>query len=363
MIRVQPFAVALAMTLVVTACRPPAGGSVEPSASSIAGDLVPSAEIRVIVHLPGAPDVLTAPLAYAAASDAITAAGVSIDQIAPSLGEEPLNPAGSETELHLYFATPAAVSASLTPGRDELVMIANLQQRSSKVLVAPSPGVTTAADLSGTTVLVQGIIGDEIPLLALLAREGAENVTVEFPSDPSLPIDLTPLFDGSVSAAFLTSYDGLARAQEFISAETGAPIGADGISVIDLGDTAEIQGLGIWAASAALEIPNLEIAAALVLIGLMDGLAFCRDLPVDCAAVFEQGGQTDRFGDALVWSLDQLNASIWPAPAGVLSTTAAGSAGANVTDKVLTLALQYLPSEIDRIGADWTPSGTALPLE
>lgn len=362
MIRVQPFAVALAMTLVATACRPSIGGSVEPSASSIAGELKPSAEIRVIVHLPGAPDVLTAPLAYATASEAIAAAGVTIDQIAPSLGEEPLNATGSETELHLYFATPAAVSASST-ARDQLVMIGNLQQRSSKVLVAPSSGATTAADLSGTTVFVQGIIGDEIPLLALLAREGAENVTAEFPADPSLPIDLTPLFDGSVSAAFLASYDGLARAQEFISAETGAPVGAGGISVIDLGDTAEIQGLGLWAASAALENPNLEIAAALVLIGLTDGLAFCRDLPVDCAAVFEQGGQTDRFGDGLVWSVDQFNASIWPAPAGVLSTAAAGSAGANVTDKVLTLALEYLPSEIDRIGEGWVSSGTALPLE
>jgi hypothetical protein len=351
------------MALVATACRPPIGGSVEPSASSIAGELKPSAEIRVIIHLPGAPDVLTAPLAYAAASEAIAAAGVSIDQIAPSADEEPLNATGSETELHLYFATPAAVSAADVAGRDQLVMIGNLQQRSSKVLVAPSSGATTAADLSGTTVLVQGIIGDEIPLLALLAREGAENVTAEFPADPSLPLDLTPLFDGSVSAAFLASYDGLARAQEFISAETGAPVGADGISVIDLGDTAEIQGLGLWAASAALEIPNLEIAAALVLIGLTSGLAFCRDLPVDCAAVFEQGGQTDRFGDALIWSLDQFNASIWPAPAGVLSTTAAGSAGANVTDRILTLALEYLPSEIDRIGEGWVSSGTALPLE
>ena len=222
----------LSIALVAVACRPPVGGSVEPSASSIAGELRPSKEIAVTVHLPGAPDVLTAPLAYAAASETIAAAGITLNQVAPTAGEAPFPLVASKTRLQLYIATPDAVAASAT-ARESLVMIANLQQKTSMVLVAPASGAATAADLSGSTILVQGIVGDEIPLLALLAREGAENVTVEFPADSSIPLDLTPLYDGTYAAAFLTQYDGLARAQEFISLESGLPVGPDGITLID----------------------------------------------------------------------------------------------------------------------------------
>ena len=352
----------LSIALIAVACRPPVGGSVEPSASSIAGELRPSKEIAVTVHLPGAPDVLTAPLAYAAASETIAAAGITLSQVAPTVGEAAFPLLASKTRLQLYIATPDAVVASST-ARESLVMIANLQQRTSMVLVAPTSGATTAADLSGTTILFQGIVGDEVPLLALLAREGAENVTVEFPADSSIPLDLTPLFDGTYAAAFLTQYDGLARAQEFISLESGLPVGPNGINIIDLGDTASVRGLAVWMEKSATEDEDFNIAAALILIALTDGLAFCRDQPGDCAAVFEQGGETDRFGDGLAWSIDQFNASIWPAPQGVLDVGSNLPAGVSVSSQVLERAIANLPAGIDRIGASWAPSGIALPLE
>ena len=352
----------LSIALIAVACRPPVGGSVEPSASSIAGELRPSKEIAVTVHLPGAPDVLTAPLAYAAASETIAAAGITLNQVAPTAGEAPFPLIASKTRLQLYIATPDAVLASAT-ARESLVMIANLQQKTSMVLVAPAGGAATAADLSGTTILVQGMIGDEAPLLALLAREGAESVTAELPADSSIPLDLTPLFDGTYSAAFLTSYDGLGRAQEFISLESGLPVGPDGITVIDLGDTSSVYGLGLWMEKAAKDDEDLSIAAALILIGLTDGLAFCRDQPSECASIFEQGGETDRFGDSLAWSVDQFNASVWPAPKGVLDVISVGAAGISVSNQILERAIPNLPATIDRIGDSWAPSGVALPLE
>jgi len=352
----------LSIALIAVACRPPVGGSVEPSASSIAGELRPSKEISVTVHLPGAPDVLTAALAYAAASETIAAAGITLNQVAPTAGEAPFPLVASKTRLQLYIATPDAVLASAT-ARESLVMIANLQQKTSMVLVAPAGGAATAADLSGATILVQGMIGDEVPLLALLAREGAQNVTAEFPADSSIPLDLTPLFDGTYSAAFLTSYDGLGRAQEFISFESGLPVGPDGITVIDLGDTSSVYGLGIWMEKTAQDDEDLSIAAALILIGLTDGLAFCRDQPSDCAAVFEQGGETDRFGDSLAWSVDQFNASIWPAPNGVLDVSSVAISGITVNKTILERAIANLPTSIDRIGEGWTPSGIELPLQ
>ena len=358
----RSLAAILSIALIAVACRPPVGGSVEPSASSIAGELRPSKEISVTVHLPGAPDVLTAPLAYAAASETIAAAGITLNQVAPTAGEAPFPLVASESRLQLYIATPDAVAASVT-ARDSLVMIANLQQKTSMVLVAPASGAATAANLSGSTILVQGIVGDEVPLLALLARESAENVTAEFPADSSIPLDLTPLYDGTYAAAFLTQYDGLARAQEFISLESGLPVGPDGIKVIDLGDTSGVRGLAVWMEKTAIEDEDLSIAAALILIGLTDGLAFCRDQPGECAAVFEQGGETDRFGDSLAWSIDQFNASVWPAPQGVLDVASDVPAGVSVSNQILERAIANLPAEIDRVGESWAPSGIALPLE
>ena len=352
----------LSIALIAVACRPPIGGSVEPTASSIAGELRPSKEISVTVHLPGAPDVLTAPLAYAAASESIAAAGITLNQVAPTAGEAPFPLVASKSRLQLYFATPAAVLASET-ARASLVMIANLQQTTSMALVAPVGGATTTADLSNTTILVQGMIGDEVPLLALLAREGAENVTVEYPADSSIPLDLTPLFDGTYAAAFLTRYDGLARAQEFISLESGLPVGPDGITIIDLGDASSVDGLGLWMEESAIADEDFNIAAALILIGLTDGLAYCRDQPTECASVFEQGGETDRFGDSLAWSVDQFNASVWPAPQGVLDVAAVSIDGVTVNTSILERAIANLPAEIDRNGASWTPSGISLPLE
>jgi hypothetical protein len=108
---------------------------------------------------------------------------------------------------------------------------------------------------------------------------------------------------------------------------------------------------------------DLSIAAALILIGLTDGLAFCRDQPSDCAAVFEQGGETDRFGDSLAWSVDQFNASIWPAPNGVLDVSSVAISGVTVNKTILERAIANLPTSIDRIGEGWTPSGIELPLE
>lgn len=352
----------LSIALIVVACRPPVGGSVEPTASSIGGELRPSKEISVTVHLPGAPDVLTAPLAYAAASEAVAAAGITLNQIAPTAGEPPFPLVASDSRLQLYFATPDAVLGSET-ARTSLVMIANLQQTTSMVLVAPAGGATTAADLSGTTILVQGMIGDEVPLLALLAREGATSVTAKFPEDSSIPLDLTPLFDGTFSAAFLTRYDGLARAQEFISLESGLPVGPDGITIIDLGDMSGVHGLGLWMEEASLADEDFSIAAALILIALTDGLAFCRDQPSECASVFEQGGETDRFGDSLAWSVDQFNASIWPATAGVLDVSSVAISGVTVNRTILERAIANLPTEIDRIGESWAPSGIELPLQ
>jgi hypothetical protein len=352
----------LSIALIAVACRPPVGGSAEPSASSIAGELRPSKEISVTVHLPGSPDVLTAPLAYAAASATIAAAGITLNQVAPTVGEVPFPLVASKTRLQLYIATPDAVLASAT-ARESLVMIANLQQKTSMVLIAPAGGAKTAAGLSGKTILVQGMIGDEVPLLAILAREGAQNVTAEFPADSSIPLDLTPLFDGTYAAAFLTRYDGLARAQEFLSIDTGLPVGPDGITTINLGDSSSVYGLGIWMERTVKDDEDLSIAAALILVGLTDGLAFCRDQPSECAAVFEQGGDTDRFGDSLAWSVDQFNASVWPAPKGVLDASSVSATGITVNSQILERAIPNLPASIDRLGASWTPSGIALPLE
>jgi hypothetical protein len=171
--------------------------------------------------------------------------------------------------------------------------------------------------------------------------------------------------------------------QEFYDLESGLPIGPDGTTVIqdESGALESAAGVGIWALRSALDDPDSLTALALTLVAIADGLAACRDDAAACSLVLEDGGEVDRYGDSLLWSVNALNATIWPAPNGALAidtaalTVAAQQAlsvgliaAAPVVDqlvdqRVLDLALSHLPATIDLQGASWRPIEVQLPLE
>ena len=370
--------------VIVSACRPPIGGSAEPSASSIAGSLVPSREVAVSVHLPGAPDALASSVTRAAGSESIAGSGVSVEIVIPYAGEDAFEVRDRDGQTDLFFATPAAALVAREAGND-LVMVAGLQRDFGLQLSARSTRAPTLSELKGGSILVQGRPGDQAPLLAALATAGVQPTDVEiaFPEDPSLPFDPYALFDGTFTATAVTRYDGAARLQEFYDLETGLPVGPEGtVEVVDDGGiVASAPGIGIWARRTALEDEDYRIAMALTLIAIADGLASCRDDAAGCSVVMEESGIVDRYGDGLLWSVNAFNATLWPAPDGALSIDeerlsaavnqavsvglvgSAPSSADLVDRRVLELAMAHLPAEIDLIGASWTPLEVQLPLE
>ena len=375
--------VAISLVL-VAACRPPIGGDAGPSASSIAGSLIPSREIAVAVHLPGAPDALASAVTRAAGSESIAGAGVLVEIVIPYAGEDAFAVRDRDGQTDLFFATPAAALIAREAGND-LVMIAGLQRTYGLQLAAPSNGAASLQDLAGGSLLVQGRPGDEAPLLAALTAAGVEpsGVGITFPEDPSIPFDPTGLFDGSFGAAAVTSYDGAARLQEFYDLESGIPLGPDGSVALEdeSGAIAAAPGMGMWALRSTLENEDHRIALALTLIAIADGLASCRDDAVECGVVLGDSGIADRYGDGLVWSVNALNATLWPAPDGAFAideqaltdavaqavavglAASAPSADDLIDRRVLDLALANLPANVDLVGASWAPLEVQLPLE
>ena len=142
MIRVSAAArVALALVL-VAACRPPVGGSAEPSASSIAGDLVPSRDIAVAIHLPGAPDALASAITKAAGLESIAGAGVQLEIVLPYAGEDAFAVRERDGQTDIFFATPAAALVAREAGND-LVMIAGLQRTAGMQLAVLPKGAAS----------------------------------------------------------------------------------------------------------------------------------------------------------------------------------------------------------------------------
>ena len=385
MIRLQMAARVALSLILVAACRPPIGGSAGPSASSIAGDLVPSRDIAVAIHLPAAPDALASAITKAAGAESIAGAGVQLEIVLPYAGEDAFAVRERDGQTDIFFATPAAALVAREAGND-LVMIAGLQRVAGMQLVTLPDGPDSLEAVASGPILLQGRPGDEAPLLAQFDELGIERSALEIVSaeDPSAPFDLYGLFDQTYAAAAVNVYDGAARLQEFYDLESGLPVGPDGSRVtagLD-GDALSLApGIGIWALRSALESEDNRIAMALTLIAIADGLAACRDDVAACAVVLEDSAIADRYGDGLLWSINALNGTMWPAPNGAFAindaeltraanqavATGVASAAPSISElidrRVLDLALQNLPTTIDLVGDAWTPLDVQLPLE
>jgi hypothetical protein len=323
-------------------------------------------------------------VANAAASESIAGTNVFLESIIPYAGEDAFDVRVRDGQVDLFFATPAAALVAREAGHD-LVMIAGLQRTAGLQLVAASSGPGSLVELADASILVQGRPGDEAPLLAALSASGVDTagIAVSYPEDPSSPFDPTGLFDESYAAVVVNSYDGAARLQEFYSLDTGLSLGPEGTNAIadESGTLATAAGMGIWVLRSALDDPDSVTALALTLVAMADGLARCRDDAPACAVVLEDGGEVDRYGDALLWSVNALNATIWPAPGGIFTVdqealsvaveqaasvgviALAPAVGDLVDLRVLDLVLSHLPSTIDLEGASWTPIEVQLPLE
>ena len=376
----RSFALSLSL-LLVAACRPGVPGEATPSASSIAGALIPSQPMSVVYHLPGAPSGLHAPFAFMTQQEALVGADITVSIATPTAGVDPFAGADDPSTVDLYVASPAAALSAREAGSD-LVLIAGLAQQSDWRLVTPvTSGISEITDLAGQSIFVHGLPGDAATALAALSAAGVDlsSLSLTYATDLSSSFDPIPILDGTYAAAIVSSVDGWPRLVQGPDLVTGSSVGVEGLIEFSIMPTTFDTGLAIWAHASALTTDDAKIAAAASLVALAEGLAFCRDSIEDCAALLLGIGTSDQDQETLVWSVNALNNQLWPAAyglfwidtEGITNAVATGvSAGVlaspfkdeYVDGSILALAEPHWPVDLDRNGEGWTLLSLEIPL-
>jgi len=370
---------ALCMVALI-ACRPSTAPSPTPTPSYIAGTLVPSKPMAVGIHLPGTPGALAGGIVDIEAVGALTAGTISVNSQTFSAGELAFVGAETENVVDLFVADAATALLANAAGAD-LVMVASLQQSSSwRLMSLASSSVSTISDLVGGTVFIDGIYGDEVPFLLALKDAGiaASDVSLVYPDDPGLPFDAAGLLDGTVRAALVRTFDGSARIAQYPDPATGMSIGEAALREIPLDYEAAGSGLDVWATRTSIASEDQKIAVAATIIAWSQGSAKCRDDVATCATQISDASISDLSVETLEWAVNQLNASLWPNPAGLFEIDAArlgvaisaansvgigspASADSLIDRSILKLAQEQWIQGVDRNGAGWTPLDLPLP--
>jgi len=368
-----------ACMLVVMACRPQLGPSSTPTPSSIAGNLVPSQPMTVGVHLPGAVGSLAAPILDIGITGTLAGANITLTTEPFAGGDQAFVGAGRTDAVDLFVAdTGAALIANMAGG--DLVLISSLQRSSSwRLMTLASGQVESLAQLAEGVIYIDGLHGDEMPLLNAMKVAGVstEKLTLVFPEDPVVSFDPTQLIDGTVLAAFVRSFDGSVRLAQYVDPVTGVSAGESFYREIAIDDATD--GLGIWASAASIESDDAKIAVAATLVALSDSFAKCRDDVAACATVVADSSVSDLSVEALAYGVNAINASLWPNPQGLFEIDRAalqveidmafsvglvaskGDAGSLIFDEILAMASQSWPAGVDRNGSAWVPLELVLP--
>jgi NitT/TauT family transport system substrate-binding protein len=206
--------------------------------------------------------------------------------------------------------------ASREQGAD-LVNIAQVFQRSGTLQVSwADSGITKPEDWAGKRVGTWGF-GNEFELFAALRQAGIE------PDDPSQvtivqqPFDMSLLLNREIDAAEAMIYNEYAQVLEATNPDTGELYQPEDLSVIDFNDvgTAMLQDHVFARESWLAEEGNEEIAVRF-LRAAFKGWIFCRDNFDACVDIVLNNGPTLGEGH-MRWQLNEINALIWPSPAGI----------------------------------------------
>ena len=262
-----------------------------------------------------------------------------------------------------------------------IVNIAQIFQRSGTLQVSfKDTGITTPADFAGKTIGNWGF-GNEFEIFAALAAEGldpATDVTLV-----SQNFDMVGLLDGSIDAAEAMTYNEYAQVLEAVNPDTGELYTPEDFNVISY----EEVGVGmlqdaIWADGERLDDPEYMDLATRFVAASIQGWAYCRDNPQECADIVLAAGPTLGASHQL-WQMNEVNRLIWPAEKGVgfidqaawdrtveIAQSTPNLEGATVlteapsadayTNDVVEAAWDLLGDEVDINGADFAPIEVTL---
>lgn len=206
--------------------------------------------------------------------------------------------------------------ASREQGAD-LVNIAQVFQRSGTLQVSwADSGITKPEDWAGKRVGTWGF-GNEFELFAALRQAGIE------PNDPNQvtivqqPFDMSLLLNREIDAAQAMIYNEYAQVLEATNPDTGELYQPEDLNVIDYNDvgTAMLQD-HVFARESWLAEEGNEDIAVRFLRAAFKGWIFCRDNFDACVDIVLNNGPTLGEGH-MRWQLNEINALIWPSPAGI----------------------------------------------
>ncbi len=191
-----------------------------------------------------------------------------------------------------------------------LVNVGQVYQRSGTLMVSwADEDITEPADWEGRTVGNWGF-GNEYELTAAIEQAGVGDVELVAQN-----FDMEGLLSRDLDAAEAMIYNEYAQLLEAVDPETGELYQPEDFSVIDFNDvgTAMLQD-SLWVTEdyAASEGETIEA----FLRGTARGWIFCRDEPDACLEHVLAAGPT--LGQShQAWQLNEVNALIWPSPAGI----------------------------------------------
>lgn len=215
--------------------------------------------------------------------------------------------AAGGAEFGLAWVPKALVSRE--EGAD-IVNIGQVFQRSGTLEVSwADSGIAAPEDWEGKRVGTWGF-GNEFELTAAFELFGVTPGEVV-----QQPFDMSLLLNREIDAAQAMTYNEYAQVLEAVNPDTGELFTPEDLTVIDFNDigTAMLQD-AIWVEAAWLEA-NEETASAFLRASFR-GWIFCRDNPDDCVQIVLDRGST-LGASHQAWQMNEINALIWPSPAGV----------------------------------------------
>lgn len=200
-------------------------------------------------------------------------------------------------------------------GGAKLVNIAQIFQRSGTLMVSfKDKNITKPEDLKGKNV-GSWLLGNEPELFAAMRKVG-----IDPDKDAKIVkqnFDMSQLLKGEVDAAQAMTYNEYAQVLESENPATGKLFTPEDLNVINFNDvgTAMLQD-GVMAREDWLADAKNQDIAVKFLRGTYRGWMFCRDNFDECVDIVLKNGPT--LGKShMAWQLNEINALIWPSPAGI----------------------------------------------
>jgi NitT/TauT family transport system substrate-binding protein len=252
-------------------------------------------------------------------------AAIEVGFIPGTPDEDPIAAASASEGPEFLLASLPAVLKAREAQQTDLVLIAQLFQRSGMMLVAPTgTSLEQLSTLKGKPVGLLSLGGRSLDAQAALAAAGLkpgrgyETVgDYDFVTDPAIVPATGLLRSETVAAMQVTRYDEYAQLLEFGTEDGQAPYLPQDLAVREFDTSGDAMlSEGLFARKSWLADPGNREVAVRFLRATFAGYAGCRDAPADCAQlVVDQGGSLPVGHQA--WAMNEVNALIWPSPAGI----------------------------------------------